>query len=119
MGGGVVATGLFSLPNIIVYILADPSEISVYFIIGYSEDTKSVFFKNSCSGGVLCHGLVLKMLTAVKLNDELGLGTVKIRYMVSQYLLTVETGGYTFAENRTKDAVLPWSCFCAVPLRGG
>ena len=73
--------------EIMVYIFADPSEVVSYFVVGYSKDTKSVFFKSFCSDSVFFRVLGLKMLTSVKP----GFGAVEICNVISENFLSVKT----------------------------
>ncbi len=79
-----------------IYMLTNTPEIFLYFIVSIAKYTKSLPFKLRITNRVPLRRFFLVMLTAVKLDHQLRLGTIKIYDIMMNYLLSFERNGKLF-----------------------
>ncbi len=80
----------------IIDINTDTVKVFVNLIVRYPNHQQTPLFQQSCSSQIIRLSRLLKMLGTVQLNNYLGLGTIKINYVVLNYFLPQKPYGIVF-----------------------
>ena len=76
-----------------VDVLANAPEITADFVVWNTKNSQTVFGQKGGACFVFCQGSWLVVLRAIKFNDKLGFGAVKVSDMLTQYFLAGKTNG--------------------------
>ena len=100
-----------------INILANASEVFMYFGIRYSDNRQPVLFKEKRSFFIIQLSFLCIMPGTIKLNNKICLCAIKIYDIFFQEPFDEKSERDKCAENHTKDVFRLWSYFSAAFLR--